>query len=209
MRVVKPYVSIINPINYQEILYHIEKCGRTCYQSLSEPGIAASERFIKKLINTGHESVLEHFSISVKFVGSRSFTHEMVRHRLGAYSQESTRYCSYNKDKFGNQITVIEPSYFNSETEYTIWYETCLAAEQGYFALLAAGANAQKARTVLPQSTKSELVVTNNLRQWRHVLRTRTTLVCHPEMRELAIPLLALFKEQLPVFFEDIIIKGS
>ncbi len=152
-----------------------------------------------------------HESISVKVVCDRGVTHEIVRHRVASYSQESTRYCNYAKDKFQNQISVIDLSTgfrydLNDPADsrkYQIWCEAMECAEKYYFQMIEAGASPQEARSILPNSLKSELVMTMNLREWRHFLRLRLSSAAHPQIREIAEMILQVFKEKLPVFFQD------
>ena len=155
-----------------------------------------------------HESVIEHFSVSVRFICDRGVTHEMVRHRLASFSQESTRYCNYSKGKFGSQITVIRPCFWKpGEEAYQRWFLACEQAEHYYFYLLNGGAKPQEARSVLPNSLKTEIVMTANLREWKTVFRQRTAPMAHPQMRQLMTPLLAEFKSLIPVIYDGI--EGS
>ena len=150
-----------------------------------------------------HESVLEHSSLTVKFVFDRGVSHELVRHRLAAYSQSSTRYCNYSKDKFGREIKVIKPLFFEEGTEdYNLWYEGCKHAEDTYMRLIDRGRSAQEARSVLPNSLATEIVMTANWREWRHVFKTRCAEAAHPQIREVMIPLRDEMVEILPEVFE-------
>lgn len=157
------------------------------------------------LISRSHEAMIEHASITVKFIVDRGVSHELVRHRIASFAQESTRFCNYSKDKFGNEITIIEPC-FNTWDQllYDTWKESCEWAERYYFNLLNKGASPQEARSVLPNSLKTEVVMTANLREWRHFFKLRTAQATHPQMREVTIPLLNELKEKLPEIFEDI-----
>jgi thymidylate synthase (FAD) len=149
--------------------------------------------------------VLEHISVTVKFVCDRGVSHEIVRHRLASYSQESTRYCNYSKGDFNGEITVIEPCFLVPGTAgYDMWYKACQMAEQYYFSMLDWGCTPEEARAVLPNSLKTELVMTANLREWRHFFKLRASKAAHPQMRELTVPLLGEFKEKIPVVFDDI-----
>jgi thymidylate synthase (FAD) len=202
MKIVKPYTEILTPIDRDSILKHIELCGRTCYKSEDLIMEESCYSFAKKLIARNHESVLEHVSISVKFVCDRGVSHEIVRHRLASYSQESTRYCNYSKDKFGTEITVIEPCFLSRNTDgWMLWEEGCLAAEMAYFNLLNYGCSPEEARSVLPNSLKTELVMTANIREWRHFFKLRCASAAHVQMREVAIPLYKKFADALPELF--------
>ena len=204
MRIISSSHEILNKPTYQELLLPIEVAARTCYKS--EPGHASDpDAFVGRLIKLGHESVIEHKSLSIRFICDRGVSHELVRHRLCSFSQESTRYCNYSKDKFGNECTFIKPSGFlRDDMTYGIWTDAMFAAEAYYFDLLASGATPQEARSVLPNSLKTEIVVTTNLREWRLILNQRTSPQAHPDMRELMLPLLAELKDSYPVFFGDI-----
>jgi thymidylate synthase (FAD) len=211
MKIIKPYHIIETEIDGQKILKHLEKAGRTCYKSEDYITDESAKKFVADIIKRGHETILEHFSISVRIICDRGVTHEIVRHRLASYSQESTRYCNYGKDKFGNEITVIEPLFFKhtgdeprDKCKYCLWTEAMLQAETNYFKLLEAGATPQEARSVLPNSLKTEIVMTANLREWRHFFKLRTASAAHPQMREVAIPILNDFKNLIPVVFDDI-----
>lgn len=196
------------PLDGMEVLRAIEAAGRTCYKSEDKITEDSAEAFVRNIIRRGHESVLEHMSFSVRFVVDRGVSHELVRHRMSSFSQESTRYCNYSGDRFGSEITVVEPPFFGSGEawlpKYYVWKKACKAAEESYFDLLSMGATPQEARTVLPTSLKTELVMTCNLREWRHFLRLRTSKAAHPQMREVTVPLLAELKERIPVVFDDI-----
>lgn len=207
MNVIKPYYEIMTPLDGEEILKHIERCGRVCYKSEHKITDTSHVTFMRNIVNRGHEAVLEHYSISVKFVCDRGVSHEIVRHRMASYCQESTRYCNYSKDDFCGEITVIAPNFLeeNSST-WEAWKEGCQAAEHKYFVLLDIGLTPQEARSVLPNSLKTEVVMTANLREWRHFFKLRTASAAHPQIREIAIPLLADFKRQIPVVFDDIVI---
>lgn len=205
MKIIYPGFEIMTPIDAQEVLGHLEKCGRVCYKSEDRIAEGSAEKFIANIVKRGHEAVLEHFSFTVKFIVDRGVSHEIVRHRLASYCQESTRYCNYSKDGFGNEITVIDPCYLEGGTEgWLHWFEACLKAEQAYFDLLNWGCTPQEARAVLPTSLKTEVVMTANIREWRHFLRLRTSNAAHPQIREVAVPLLRELQRLLPGLFDDI-----
>jgi len=157
----------------------------------------------------GHESVIEHEKITVRIICDRGVTHEIVRHRIASYSQESTRYCNYSNNKFGNEITVIEPSFWDKNSKkdkikYNTWKKALIKAEEAYLKLIELGATPQEARSVLPNSLKTEIVVTMNIREWRHFFKLRTSKAAHPQMQEIARPILDEFKKLIPVLFDDI-----
>lgn len=205
MKIINASYKIETPIDGAEILKRIEKAGRTCYKSEDRITNESAKAFVRTLIERGHESVLEHASITVRFVCDRGVSHEIVRHRIASFSQESTRYCNYSGNRFGNQITFIKPCFLEEGTGgYKLWKQAMFVAEKEYFELLNWGCTPQEARSVLPNSTKTEVVMTANLREWRHFLKLRTAKAAHPQMRELTVPLLHELQEWIPVIFDDI-----
>ena len=205
MKIIKPSVEILDDLNLEEILKKLELCGRVCYKSEDKITPESAIKFISNIIKRGHESVLEHVSFSVRFICDRGVTHEIVRHRIASYSQESTRYCNYSKGQFNGEITVIEPCFLVPGTEgYDMWYRACQMAEQYYFSMLDWGCSPQEARAVLPNSLKTEIVMTANVREWRHFLKLRTSPAAHPQMREVANMLLMELNFLLPSLFDDI-----
>lgn len=208
MNIIKPYYVLEEDIDTKKIMLTIERAGRTCYKSEGNIGDGTAEKFIANIIKRGHESVLEHEKITVRFVCDRGVTHELVRHRIASYSQESTRYCNYTNDKFGNQLTFIKPCFWSEDSQnYKLWTESMEYIESQYNAMIAEGAKPEEARSILPNSLKTEIVVTMNLREWRHYFKLRTAERAHPQIREISIALLNEFKEKLPVIFGDIDIK--
>ncbi len=209
MKIVKPTYEILTKISERGIeeLKHIEKIGRVCYKSedkITDDGESA-KKFVSMIINRGHEAMLEHSSLSVKFIVDRGVSHELVRHRIASFAQESTRFCNYSKDKFGNEITVIKPCFWEENTGfYDCWEAACEQAEKYYFELLNGGATLQEARTVLPNSLKTEITITANYREWRNFFKLRTARAAHPQMREVTVPLLNELKTLIPVIFDDI-----
>lgn len=202
MKILNPYYQILDPIDPVQILTKLEKCGRICYKSESKITKDSAKKFLANLIRSGHHSVIEHVNISVLFVTNRGVTHELVRHRLASYSQESTRYCNYGNE---NEITVIEPPFWErSSYQYTIWHKAMKDAESAYLDLIDYGAKPQEARDVLPNSLKTEIIATANIREWRHILKLRCAKNAHPEIRQVMIPLLFEFRENIPVLFDDI-----
>ena len=205
MKIINPYTEILTPLDGQAILQHIELCGRVCYKSEDKITDTSAAKFVAGIIKRGHEAVLEHFDITVKFVCDRGVSHEIVRHRMASYCQESTRYCNYSKDGFGGEITVIRPLFLaDGSTAMRHWVWACTQAEQSYFNMLTFGCTPQEARSVLPNSLKTEVVMTANLREWRHFFKLRTAPAAHPQMRELTIPLLHRMQELVPVVFDDL-----
>ena len=205
MKIIEASYHIETPIDGAEILKRIEKAGRACYKSEDRITEESATAFVRKLIERGHESVLEHESITVRFVCDRGISHEIVRHRIASFSQESTRYCNYGNFRFGSELTFIKPCFFKEkEGAYYSWHNSMDFAECAYFDMLDDGCTPQEARSVLPNSTKTEVVMTANLREWRHFLKLRTAKAAHPQMRELTVPLLHELQERIPVVFDDI-----
>jgi thymidylate synthase (FAD) len=205
MKIIEPFFEFLNINDGKNLLKSIEKAGRVCYKSEDKITSDSSKEFIRKILQSGHESVIEHEKITVKIVCDRGVSHEIVRHRIASYSQESTRYCNYSKDKFGNELTLIRPFFWQNDPEkYTIWKETMQVIENNYNKLISQGAKPEEARSILPNSLKTEIVVTMNLREWRHFFKLRTSAEAHPQMREIALPMLRQFKEKIPIIFDDI-----
>lgn len=180
----------------------IEACGRTCYKSEDKITAESASKFVRMLLERGHESVIEHGYASFRVVCDRGVSHEFVRHRLMSYSQESTRYCNYSKDKYGSEITVIEPPDLTL-SQRTWWMEAVQSAEVNYMRMLANGSKPEIARSVLPTCLKTELVATANFREWRHFLLLRTSAKAHPQMREVANMIGRILLQNCPEVFAD------
>ena len=205
MRIIKPSIEILTPIDGDAVMKHIELCGRVCYKSEGKITDTSADTFIDGIVKRGHEAVVEHYNITVKFICDRGVSHEIVRHRLASYCQESTRYCNYSKGAFGGEITVIRPCFLIEGSEaWQYWREACLTAERRYFEMLNVDCTPQEARTVLPNSLKTEVVMTANVREWRHFLKLRTAPAAHPQMREVAKMVLVEFQRMMPILFGDI-----
>lgn len=241
MQLIHQSHQILDKLTY-DTLRRIEEAGRTCYKSENNITDTSAESFVRMLISKGHESVLEHKTISVRLVTDRGVTHEIVRHRLASFSQESTRYCNYHSGKHGNQCTFIipdwahniEPGIYNTEwpdddldsgiigSSYNfsgglpdwfgisnlaedIWFNHMANTEHDYNMMVQMGMKPQDARSVLPNSLKTEIVVTANIREWRTIFKQRTSNAAHPMMRQLMIPMLKeLQSSEIGVLFEDI-----
>lgn len=217
MRIIEPSYEILTEISEGGIkeLQHIEKIGRVCYKSegkITEDGESA-KKFVKKLIDRDHTAMIEHSSLSVKFIVDRGVSHELVRHRIASFAQESTRYCNYSNDKFDNGITFIKPFFFDKNehaaagefaSRYELWKRAMELSEYFYMDLLESGATPQEARSVLPNSTKTEITITSNYREWRNFFKLRTAKAAHPQMQEVTRPLLKELKTKLPIIFDDI-----
>lgn len=205
MKIIEPSVELAQDLNAAEIMRHIERAGRVCYKSESNISDTSAEKFIANIIKSGHESVIEHVSITFKIICDRGITHEIVRHRLASYSQESSRYCDYSGDKFGGELTFIKPCYWNDDDEnYLLWRQTMETIEQNYLTMRKNGARPEQARAILPNSLKTEIFMTANLREWRHFLKLRTSKRAHPQMRQIALKIFEILNSNLPVIFSDI-----
>lgn len=220
MKLLKSMATIEGSPDGAEMLRCVERAGRTCYKSEGKISYDSAKRFVAKIVSLGHESVLEHEKVTVRFVCDRGVSHEIVRHRIASYSQESIRYCNYS----GGVAFIIPPwvddiksgdypchsmeglyPIIDSNSESSLkWYEAMWRAETIYLDLLKLGWKPQEARSVLPNSLKTEIVVTMNLRGWRNFFKLRTSKAAHPQMLELTIPLLARLRELVPIVFDDI-----
>lgn len=212
MTVIEPSVEILIPINGLEVLKTIELAGRTCYKSEASITEDSCKNFVAMLIKRGHEAMLEHYNVSFKIVCDRGVTHEIVRHRIASYAQESTRYVNYNKKgmqfinpSFWQYDCVQEGSPIPNEVKMkNIWHVHMEACERAYNELIELGAKPEEARSVLPNSLKTEIVITMNLRELRHFLKLRTSKYAHPQMVQVATMLLIELVSKIPVVFDDI-----
>lgn len=205
MHIIEPYFELTESIDGIQMLKNIERYGRTCYKSENKISENSSVVFVKNILASGHESVIEHEKITVKIVCDRGVSHEIVRHRIASYSQESTRYCNYSKEKFGNELTFIKPCFWDEDEEkYKIWKNTMSVIEGAYLKLLSMGAKPEEARSILPNSLKTEIIVTMNLREWRHFFKLRTSSRAHPQMRQIATALLKELQFRVPIIFDEV-----
>ncbi len=212
MKLIKASYEIRTPIDGMFIVRDLEEAGRTCYKSEDKITDESAPKFMDMIVNQyKHNSVIEHQHLSVKFIVDRGVSHELVRHRLASFSQESTRYCNYSKDKFDNGLTFIQPPWVvldpHADTmsrSEELWLNSIKATEESYLELLKEGWAPQEARSVLPNSLKTEVVMTSNLRHWMEIFTQRTAKTAHPQMREVMIPLLAEIKTKIPIIFDDI-----
>lgn len=195
MKIIEPKVELVDFIDADEVLKKIERCGRVCYQS--EPKGNPAD-FVRMLIKRGHESVLEHVSLTFHIICDRAIQNELVRHRLASFSVESTRYCKYDELAFVNQ------GFSEGSRRSGKWKMACDHAEKFYLKLLSIDVKPEIARSILPLCLKTELYMTANLREWRYILKLRTSHKAHPQMRFIANQILDTFKEKLPVIVEDI-----
>ncbi|MBQ3444434.1 MAG: FAD-dependent thymidylate synthase [Selenomonadaceae bacterium] len=205
MKIIEPSVELIEDFDAAAVMQKIERAGRVCYKSEGNIKADSAEKFIRGIIKRGHESVIEHATVSFKIVCDRGVTHELVRHRLASYSQESTRFCDYSAGKFGGELTFIKPCFWSDDDEnFLLWKATMAQLEKTYLAMRAAGARPEEARSILPNSLKTEIFVTMNLRELRHFLKLRTAKAAHPQMREVALKIYQILVEKLPAVFDDL-----
>lgn len=213
MRVINAGYEIISELNGEKILKHIERCARVCYKSEDRITDGSAEKMVAALIRSGHEAMLEHYSFTVKFICDRGIANELVRHRIASFAQESSRYCCYAKDKFGKELTFINPCFWEPDSDnYARWFHEMDEAEKTYLAMIESGATPEQARDILPMSIKTEIVMTANLREWRHFFKLRAEGVTgkpHPQMLEITIPFLKELKQKIPVVFDDIMSEDA
>ena len=201
MKIVEPSISIEDDVDGEKMLQAIERAGRTCWKSEANITPDSSRAFVKKIIANGHESVLEHEKVTTRIICDRGVSHELVRHRIASYSQESTRYCDYAK---AEEIQVIEPPGM-SAAQRSWWLSAMIQCEIAYNGMRRDKASPQIARSVLPNSLKTEVVMTANLREWRHFFKLRAAPAAHPQMRQIAHMLLAEFRRLIPVVFDEFV----
>lgn len=210
MKIIDPSYTILRPcaldaVARKDALHAVADAARTCYKSTGTDDAT----LVAQLVRSGHEAMLEHCGLTVRFTVDRGVSHEIVRHRMASYAQESTRYCNYNKDKFGGEISVICPEKFEvgSQARKT-WVKICMLCEDVYLEMVYNGVPPELARSVLPTALATELVMTANLREWRHFLALRavgTTGKPHPQIRQVAAPLLRELAAWLPEVFDDLL----
>lgn len=205
MKIIEPSVELVDDFDAAAVMKKIERAGRVCYKSEGNIKDDSAEKFIRGIIKRGHESVIEHATVSFKIICDRGVTHELVRHRIASYSQESSRFCDYSAGKFGGELTFIKPCFWSDDDEnFKLWKETMALLEKNYLALRAGGARPEEARSILPNSLKTEIFVTMNLRELRHFLKLRTAKAAHPQMREVALKIYQTLVEKLPAVFDDL-----
>jgi thymidylate synthase (FAD) len=215
MKIIKPSID--------EIIFHIpegytvetwlEKCGRTCYLSSDKITEDSASRFVKMIRDRGHHAMLEHAMVSVRITTDRAIANEMVRHRLASFAQESTRYCNYTKNKFENNITIVEQPTLNidlpkeeleSSEAIKVWTAAMETAEYFYQKLIKLGIKPEIARSVLPLGLKTEIVLSANLREFRHIIKLRCASSAHPAIRSIFLEILQKLYDRIPSVYEDL-----
>ena len=204
MEIIKPKLEY-EKFNGIKIMKNIERACRTCYRSEDTITEDSYKKLLKNCITRGHESVLEHEKITVRFTCDIGVYKDLTRHRAGAsFSIESTRYCNYSKDKFTNNIKFIEPVYSDNKEKYQVWKKTMEDIEKGYMQMASLDATADELRMMLPHSTAALVTMTCNIREWKHVFTLRCSKHAHPAIRQLLIPFLLYLKEEMPEIFGDV-----
>ncbi len=207
MKLVDSGFEIMTPIDGDYIIKFIEKCGRTCYKSEDKITADSAKKLLTNIIASGHHSVIEHFSVTVKFTCDLGFYKDITRHRVASFSIESTRYCNYSKGKFGKELSIIKPVHIGENTpEYEIWKSCMQNIEDHYLKMAELGATPDQLRMMLPHSIKADVVMTANLREWRHVLGLRTSKRVHPSIHTVMRKLLKEFQNRIPVIFDDVVV---
>lgn len=201
IKIIQPLAEIIDDIDGMAMLKKIEMAGRTCYKSEDKITDGSAIKFVRSILKRGHESVIEHEKISARVICDRGVSHEIVRHRIASYSQTSTRYCDYNGDM---EFIDLTRHFSSTVASKFVWKKLLATCDEAYKKLRELGESPQIARSVLPNSLKTELVMTMNLREWRHFFRLRTSKAAHPQIREIANDLLNQMREKIPVIFDDI-----
>lgn len=203
MRIVEPWIKV-EKIDGKQIMKRIERACRTCYRSEGKITEDSYKNLIKNCITRGHESVLEHEKVTVRIYDDLGSYKDLTRHRFASFSVESTRYCSYDKDKFGNEIAFMNPIYIEDKEMYELWKDTMQRIEENYIKMKELGATTDMCRELLPHSVAAEYTMTANIREWKHILSLRANDHVHPSIRQVMIPLLKYFKEQMPDIFGEI-----
>ena len=203
MRIVEPWIKV-ERIDGKKIMKRIERACRTCYRSEGKITDDSYKNLINNCITRGHESVLEHEKVTVRIYSDIGSYKDLTRHRFASFSVESTRYCSYDKVKYGNEIAFINPVYIEDKEMYKVWEKTMQEIEKNYIKMKKLGATTDMCRELLPHSTAGEYTMTANIREWKHILSLRTTKYVHPSIRQVLIPLLKYFKEEMPEIFGNI-----
>ncbi len=204
MQIVDPYIQV-EKINGIQIMKNIERACRTCYRSEGKITEESYKTLLKNCITRGHESVLEHEKVTIRLYCDLGVYKDLTRHRIASFSIESTRYCNYGKDKFDNELKIIKPCNIEEGTDiYANWKNACEAIEKNYMEMSKKGALPDQLRMILPHSIATEVTMTANIREWKHILSLRASNHTHPSIRQLMIPLLLYFKQIMPEIFEDV-----
>lgn len=209
MKIVDPSFRFIHALPREEAYRIISEAMSNCYRAELNATPKTPQEMVEKAIRIGHYSVVEHVSVSVDIICDRGVTHELVRHRLASYSQESTRYCNYSGEKFGRELTFIYPSWTHTpeamdSRKYAIWEDALRIAEVRYMEMLDAGATPQEARAVLPNSLATKIAMTANLREWAHIFKLRCDLPANPDMRQVMKMIMFGMLDLYPSVFQPV-----
>ena len=205
VKIVAPKVEVLTPLDGDAILKHLELCARNCYKSEDKITSDSAQLMVRKLLEMGHEAMIEHYNLTVKITCDLGVYKDLTRRRHVSYAIESTRYCNYSKGKFGNELSVMKPCHIKEETpEYQLWLETMQQIEKNYNAMAALGCKPDQLRMLLPHSVKADVIMTANLREWRHIFKLRCAPAAHPTVQEIMKMLLGTLKREIPVIFDDI-----
>lgn len=203
MKIIKPWVEL-EKIDGIKVMKNLERAAKHCYRTEGNIKEDSYDHFLRNCINRGHESVLEHEKVSIRICCDVGAYKDITRHRLASFSIESTRYCNYSKDKFGNEISFIEPCNIEDEGLYQDWKNCMEEIEKCYNKMATNGALPDQLRLLLPHSTAAELTMTANIREWRHIFALRADKHAHPSIQQFMIPLLLYFKQQMPALFDEV-----
>lgn len=204
MQLIDPKIEV-EKVDGNGIMQKIERACRTCYRSEEKITDFSYKTLLKNCITRGHESVLEHEKITIRMTCDVGVYKDLTRHRIAAFSIESTRYCNYGKDKFNNEIKFIKPCNIEEGTSvYDLWKDACERIEKDYIEMSKLGAAPDELRMILPHSTAAEVTMTADIREWKHILLLRTSNHTHPAIRQLLIPLLLYFRQIMPEIFDDV-----
>lgn len=205
VKIAAPKVEVLTPLDGDAILKHLELCARNCYKSEDKITEDSARQMVRKLLELGHEAMIEHYNLTVKLTCDMGVYKDLTRHRHVSYAIESTRYCNYSKGKFGNELTVMKPCHIKEGTlEYQIWLSTMETIEKNYNAMAELGCKPDQLRMLLPHSIKADVIMTANLREWRHIFKLRCAPAAHPTVQEVMKMLLGTLKREIPVIFDDI-----
>lgn len=205
VKIITPSVELLTPLDGEAILKHLELCARNCYKSEDKITSDSAHKMVRKLLEMGHEAMIEHFNLTAKITCDLGVYKDITRHRHVSYAIESTRYCNYSKGKFGNELSMIKPCHIQEGTaEYNLWLQTMEMIEKNYNAMAALGCKPDQLRMLLPHSIKADVVMTANLREWRHIFKLRCAPAAHPSVQQVMKMLLKKLKAEIPVIFDDI-----
>ena len=195
VKIAAPKVEVLTPLDGDAILKHLELCARNCYKNEDKITADSARQMVRKLLELGHEAMIEHYNLTVKLTCDMGVYKDLTRHRHVSYAIESTRYCNYSKGKFGNELTVMKPCHIKEGTpEYQIWLSTMETIEKNYNAMAELGCKPDQLRMLLPHSIKADVIMTANLREWRHIFKLRCAPAAHPTVQEVMKMLLGTLK---------------